>query len=127
VGQRAFALHRGDLGVEQFVVHRDLAHLRFQSGDLIVAVITFALFQGGCCSRKRAVAPLGQLGDRNIRLPGHQFQRLAAQQPRHDRQLAPDGKTLRPSLIDARRGACASFRGALRRPFGLVPVIIRHV
>src|SRR5271156_389790 len=29
--------------------------------------------------------------------------------------------------VDARRGASASFGGALRRPFGLAPVIIRHV
>jgi hypothetical protein len=49
-------LHRRDLAVEQLVVHGDLAHLGFQPGDLIVAVITFALFQGCCCSRKRAVA-----------------------------------------------------------------------
>ena len=34
---------------------------------------------------------------------------------------------LRPVNIDARRDACASFGGALRRPFGLAPVIIRHV
>ncbi len=92
------------LSVEQLVVHGDLAHLRFQPGDLIVAVITFALFQGCCCSRKRAVAPFGQLGDGDIRLPGHQFQRLAAQQPRHDRQLTPNGKTLRPIPFNARRG-----------------------
>ena len=105
VRQRALALHRRDLAVEQLVVHGDLAHLRFQPGDLIVAVITFALFQGCCCSRKRAVAPFGQLGDGDIRLPGHQFQRLAAQQPRHDRQLTPNGKTLRPIPFNARRGS----------------------
>jgi hypothetical protein len=29
--------------------------------------------------------------------------------------------------VDARRGAYASFWGALRRPFGLASVIIRHV
>ena len=58
-GQRAFALHGGDLGVEQFVVHGDLAHLGFQPGDLVVAVIAFAFFQG--CSRacERTLAPLG--------------------------------------------------------------------
>ena len=77
-----------------------------------VAVITFALFQSCCCSRKRAVAPFGQLGDGDIRLPGHQFQRLAAQQPRHDRQLMPNGKTLRPIPFSVRRGACTSFGGA---------------
>src|SRR6516165_10906907 len=49
VGQRAFTLQRLDLGVEQFVVHGDLAHLGFQPGDLVVAVIAFAFFQG--CSR----------------------------------------------------------------------------
>ena len=37
-------------------------------------------------------------------------------QPRHDRQLTPNGKTLRPIPFNARRGACASFGGALRRP-----------
>jgi hypothetical protein len=49
VGQRAFALQRRDLGVEQFVVHGDLAHLGFQPGDFVVAVIAFTFFQG--CSR----------------------------------------------------------------------------
>ena len=29
--------------------------------------------------------------------------------------------------FNVRRGACTSFWGALRRPFGLAPVIIRHV
>jgi hypothetical protein len=38
VGQRAFTLERLDLGVEQFVVYGDLAHLGFQPGDLVVAV-----------------------------------------------------------------------------------------
>src|SRR5438477_6326234 len=57
-GQRAFALQRLDLGVEQLVVHGDLAHLGFQPGDLVVAVIAFAFFQG--CSRtcERTLAPL---------------------------------------------------------------------
>src|ERR1700724_3506820 len=44
-GQRAFALQRLDLGVEQLVAHGDLAHLGFQPGDLVVAVIAFAFFQ----------------------------------------------------------------------------------
>jgi hypothetical protein len=74
VGQRAFTLQRLDLftlqrldlGVQQFVVHGDLAHLGFQPGDLVVAVIAF--FQG--CSRacERTLAPLGQPGDRDIGL-----------------------------------------------------------
>jgi hypothetical protein len=57
VGQRAFTLQHLDLGVEQFVVHGDLAHLGFQPGDLVVAVIAFAFFQG--CSRagERTLAP----------------------------------------------------------------------
>jgi hypothetical protein len=61
VGQRAFALQRLDLGVEQLVVHGDLAHLGFQPGDLVVAVIAFAFFQG--CSRacERTLAPLASL------------------------------------------------------------------
>jgi hypothetical protein len=42
VGQRAFALHRCDLGVEQFVVHGDFAHLGFQPGDFIIPVVAFA-------------------------------------------------------------------------------------
>jgi len=46
VGQRAFTLQRLDLGVEQFVVHGDLAHLGFQPGDLVVAVVALAFFQG---------------------------------------------------------------------------------
>src|ERR1039457_4059435 len=49
-GQRVFALHGGDLGVEQFVVPGDLAHLGFQPGDLIVALITLTFLQG----RRRA-------------------------------------------------------------------------
>jgi len=42
VGQRAFTLQRLDLGVEHFVVHGDLAHLGFQSGDFILAVVALA-------------------------------------------------------------------------------------
>jgi ABC-type uncharacterized transport system substrate-binding protein len=61
VRQRAFALHRRDLGVEQFVVHGDLANLGFQPGDLVVAVITFTLFQCSCCSRKRSAQPGGNV------------------------------------------------------------------
>src|SRR5580704_13293790 len=46
-----------------------LAHLGFQPGDLVVAVIALAFFQG--CSRacERTLAPLGQPGDRDICLP----------------------------------------------------------
>jgi hypothetical protein len=44
-----------------------------------------------------------------------------------NRHLALNGKTLRAIPVNARRGACASFGGALRPPFGLAPVIIRHV
>ena len=58
---------------------------------------------------------------RDIRLPGHQVQRLAAQQPRDDRDLALNGKALRTIPVDARRGTYASFGGALRRPFGARP------
>jgi hypothetical protein len=56
--QRAFALHHRDLGVEQLVVHGDLAHFGFQPGDFVVAVIAFTFFQG--CSRacERTLAPL---------------------------------------------------------------------
>jgi hypothetical protein len=39
-------------------------------------------------------APLGQLGDRDNRLSGHQFQRLAAQQSRDNRHLALNRKAL---------------------------------
>jgi hypothetical protein len=127
VGQRAFALQRLDLGVEQFVVHGDLAHLGFQPGDLVVAVIAFAFFQGRSRACERTLAPLGQPGDRDIRLPRHQFQRLAAQQSRDNRHLALNRKALGAIPVDARRGAHASFGGALRRPFGLAPFIIRHV
>src|SRR5271156_2604472 len=74
-----------------------------------------------------ALAPLGQPGDRDIRLPRHQFQRLAAQQSRDNRHLALNRKALGAIPVDARRGAYVSFGGALRRPFGLAPVIIPHV
>jgi hypothetical protein len=57
-------------------------------------------------------------------LSGHQIQRLAAQQSRDDRHLALNGKALRTFPVDARRGAFASFGGALRHPFGLEPIII---
>jgi hypothetical protein len=69
VGQRAFTLQRLNLGVEQFVIHGDLAHLGFLPGDLVVAVIAFAFFQG--CSRacQRTLALLGQPGNRDIRHP----------------------------------------------------------
>src|SRR5208337_672560 len=45
-GQRAFGLHGGDLGGQQFVVHGDLAHLGFQSGDFILAIVALAFLQG---------------------------------------------------------------------------------
>ena len=60
VGQRAFALQRLDLGAEQLVVHGDLAHLGFQPGDLVVAVITFAFFQGSSRAGERTLAPLAK-------------------------------------------------------------------
>jgi hypothetical protein len=41
---------------------------------------------------KRAIAPLGQPSDRDIRLPGYQVLRITAQQSRNDRQLALNGK-----------------------------------
>ena len=45
-GQRAFGLNGGDLGGQQFVVHGDLAHLGFQSGDFILAIVALAFLQG---------------------------------------------------------------------------------
>src|SRR6516165_1586838 len=80
------------------------------------------------CSRacQRTLAPLGQPGDRDIRLPRHQFQRLAAQQSRDNRHLALNRKALGAIPVDARRGAHASFGGGLLRPFELAPVIIRY-
>jgi hypothetical protein len=48
-----------------------------------------------------------------IRLPRHQFQRLAAQQPRDNRHLALNRKALGAIPVDARRGAYASFGGAM--------------
>ena len=66
-------------------------------------------------------APLGQPGDRDIRLPGHQFQRLAAQHSRHDRHLSLNGKALRAIPINARSGACASFGERSGAPSGLRP------
>ena len=51
----------------------------------------------------------------DIRLPGHQVQRLAAQQSRDDRDLALNGKALRTIPVGARRGTYASFGGASGR------------
>jgi hypothetical protein len=64
------------------------------------------------------------LATETFHLSGHQIQRLAAQQSRDDRHLALNGKALRTFPVDARRGAFASFGGALRHPFGLEPIII---
>jgi hypothetical protein len=79
------------------------------------SVIPFAFFQG--CSRacKRAIAPLGQPGDRDIRLPGYQVQRLTAQQSRNDRHFA-ERKTA--SGHSRRRP-----KGRLRQLWGSAPVI----
>jgi hypothetical protein len=41
-------------------------------GDFIIMVVAFAFFQGGRRACKRAIAPIGEPGDRDIRLPGHQ-------------------------------------------------------
>ena len=54
VGQRALALHSRDLGVEQLVVHGDLAHLGFQPSDLIVAVIALAFWTHQMRSKRQA-------------------------------------------------------------------------
>jgi hypothetical protein len=54
------------------------------------------------------------------------LQRLAARSTHHNRHLALNGKPFRPICIDARGGASASHEGALRRPLGLDPCIIRH-
>jgi hypothetical protein len=67
-------------------------------------VVAFAFFQGRSRACKRTIAPLGQPGDGDIRLPGHQVQRLTAQQSRDDRHLALNGKTLWPVPVHARRG-----------------------
>jgi hypothetical protein len=43
-------------------------------------LVAFAFFQGGSRPSKSTIAPLGEPGDGDIRLSGHQIQRLAAQQ-----------------------------------------------
>ena len=114
--------------LEQLVVHGDLAHLRFQPGDLIVAVITFALFQSCCCSRKRAVAPFGQLGDGDIRLPGPTSSNGS---PRNNRATTANLRlTKNPSAHSLQRpkGRLHQLWGsAPAPPSRLAPVIIRHV
>ena len=67
---------------------------------------------------------LSRLSFINVTMP---IQRLAAQQSRDDRHLALNRKALRTIPVDARKGAYASFGGALRRPFGLEPFINRHL
>ena len=101
MGQRAFTLQRRDLGVEQLVVHGDLADLGFQPGDLIVAVIAFTFFQCGSRACERTLASPAEPRDRDIRLPRYQFQRLAPQQPGDNRHLALNGKTLGAIPVDA--------------------------
>jgi hypothetical protein len=75
---------------------RDLARLGFQPGDFVVAFIAVAFFQGRRRACERALAPLRQPGDEDIRFPAHQLRRRTAQQPRHYGHLALNGKTLRP-------------------------------
>ena len=60
------------------------------TNDLVVAVIAFAFFQGCRRTCERTLAPLAEPGDRDIRLPRHQFQRLAAQQSGDNRRLIAD-------------------------------------
>jgi hypothetical protein len=64
---------------------------------------------------------------RLLRLAGHQFQWFAAQQSRDNRHLALNGKTLRAISVKRPQGRLRRFGGALRRRFGLAPVIIRDV
>jgi hypothetical protein len=45
-----------------------------------------------------------ELGDGDIRFPGHKIQRLSAQQTRHYGHHALNGKTLRPISFDAPSG-----------------------
>jgi hypothetical protein len=61
--QRAFALLCRNFGVEQFVIHGDLAHLGFQPGDFIITVVAPTFFQGRSGPSKSTIAPIGQLGD----------------------------------------------------------------
>ena len=63
---------------------------------------------------------------RLLRLAGHHFQWFAAQQSRDNRHLALNGKTLR-AIRQRPQGRLRRFGGALRRRFGLAPVIIRDV
>ena len=131
VGQRAFALRRRDLGVEQFVVHgRCHPPLDFVASRAISSSRSCAL----ASSFKAVAAPTSAQSRHSVSLAmetlvsrSTQVQRLAAQQSRDDRDLALNGKALRTIPLDARRGTYASFGGALRRPFGLAPFITRHV
>ena len=64
----------------QFVVHGDLAHLGFQSGDFILAIVALAFLQRGRRAGERSVPPFGQLSHRDIGFPGDDIQRFAPQQ-----------------------------------------------
>jgi hypothetical protein len=89
------------------------------------------LYGRGMAKLRKGEVPAAMLTSprrrKSTRLPRHQFQRRAAQQSRDNRHLALNRKTLGAIPVDARMGAYASFGGALRHPFGLAPVIIRHV
>jgi hypothetical protein len=61
--QRAFAFLCRNLGLEQFVIHGDLAHLGFKPGDFIITVVALTFFQGRSGPSKSTITPIGQLGD----------------------------------------------------------------
>jgi hypothetical protein len=61
------------------------------------------------------------VGYRDIRLPGHQFQRLAAQQSRHDRHLSLNGKALRAIPINAEGAPAPALGERSGAPSGLLP------
>ena len=77
----------------------------------VITVVAFAFFQGRSRPRKSTIAPIGQPSDGDIRLPGHQIQRLTAQQSRDNRHLALNGKALRTIPVDAlHHSSCVTLR-----------------
>src|SRR3954451_115140 len=68
--QRAPALQRSDLPLQQLVGHGDLAELGLEAEQLLVAPVALVLLHRRLRPDQGAVAPRAQAGNGDVELPG---------------------------------------------------------
>ncbi len=77
-GAAASRLEPLDLGLEQFGVHRQLAHLGAQPVNRLVAIVPLPRLQARHTRLQERIAPGAQVRGRHRQLPGHDLQGLAS-------------------------------------------------